>query len=218
MSLVKQYSDFVDEAIAKALRHESGIDKEILDIRGFSTGVQRRLMNNLCQLPKENPVYCEAGAFFGGTACAAFNNNPNLISFIIEDYSQPFGEENVQQGLEKNIETFRPTTKKITLVNGNFFTMDLDFITPSVDVMFYDAVHEEWAQRKAWSKFCDKLSDVALIAVDDFLWESVRDGTRQGITDISNKFEVIREWILTDGIPDGPLWHNTVALFLLKRF
>lgn len=214
---VNDYIQHVQTSIDRALRHDSAIDASILNLKGFSTGIQRRLISNLCHIPVPDPVYVEIGAFFGGTACAAFNNAKDLTTFIVEDYSQPFGEQGVRESLLSSIDTYRSSTKSVTLIEADCFNMDLSLITKPITILNYDAVHDEWAQRKAWSHFVYKLDDVAIVTVDDFSWLAVSRGSRDGINDVSHKLKVEKEWFLWDGVPDSPIWHNGVAIFVVKK-
>lgn len=231
---ISDWSAYIDWSIDAAIRHQSWISESVLKIPGFSRGEQRRLISNLCHINIPNPVYLECGCFHGGTAMAAISNSPKLTAFLIEDYSQPFGEEGVRQNLLNNIEEYRRGCKYVELIESDCFDVDLARITmwgditmlgdmtrkPTrvpVSIFNYDAIHDQWAQRKAWSYFVDALDDIAIVCVDDFSWLPVATGTREGIQDVADKLKVVREWILSDGQPDGKRWNNDQAIFLVEK-
>lgn len=209
----------VEDSIARALRHESYLDASVLEIKGFSTGVQRRLVSNLARLPKENPVYLEAGLFAGASFCAAINNNPTLTAIGIENWSQPFGQDNVEglfsAAYEKNLggrhviiihdDCFSPSAKKE-------IAMELP-----IDFYYFDAEHSFQSQAKALPHFIDCTADLFLFMVDDFSWEQVRAGTKAGFETLAGKISIEKEWVLSDGRPDGPTWHNDVALYVVSK-
>lgn len=209
--------EHVQQSIDKALRHESWIDESVLSVGGFSSGVIRRLFSNLVHLPKSDPVYLECGLFRGGTICAVMNNSPTLTVYGVEDFSQPFGQDGVRENLERNVATYRAGAHSVTIIDGDCFTIDLAQIKRAVDVFFYDAIHSYEAQRDAITRFLPLLAQVSILVVDDFSWESVKTATREALRLIADKAVVEREWVLGNGQPDQPAWHNDVAVFVLRK-
>lgn len=219
---IPDWQNHIDEAIARSLRHEGYCDGAILNIRGFSTPTIRRLFSNLMELP-DGHTYCEAGLFGGGSFCAAMNNHPRLTAIGYEDESQPFGDATIHQHLRENLAKYGPQAKKCTVFWQDCFSSDPkgDLALAGADgigVLFYDANHDEDKQRKAWSHFEPALSDIGLVIVDDYHWESVHRGTAQGIADIAEKRRVVKQWFLSGQRPnDDAVWHNGLALVLTER-
>lgn len=208
----------VDEAIEKALRHQSWIDKEILDIKGFATGTMRRMFSNLCHLPKSDPVYCEVGLYCGATFCSAINNNPSLTAIGYEDFSQDFSATNIRGQLEANVEQFKAGAKSVTVIDGDFFKAEAFPDMPPVDLFYYDGKHDYEFQRQALLHICDSLADLSLIIVDDFSWSSAREGTRDALTELKDKLRVEKEWIMVGSKPqDDAIYHNGLAIFLCEK-
>lgn len=206
----------VDEAIEKALRHQSWIDKEILDIKGFATGTMRRMFSNLCHLPKVDPVYCEVGLYCGATFCSAINNNPSLTAIGYEDFSQDFSATNIRGQLEANVEQFKAGAKSVTVIDGDFFSEPLPVLP--VDAFYYDGAHDYSFQRQALIRIFDSLSDLSLIIVDDFSWSCVRDGTRDALAELKDKLRVEKEWIMVGTKPqDDPIFWNGLAIFVCEK-
>ena len=204
----------IANAIEAAKRGISGLPAGILPIRGFSTPAIRRLIFNL--LASEKPVnYLEVGAYCGGTACAAISQD-NVLAMIFEDSSQPFGAEDVIGQLKENLaKTKLGQGTGYTLVEQDFF--EFDPYQGQVDVFFYDGEHSAEKQERALTTMAPMLADYSIFIVDDFDWPQVRSGTEAALEVVSEQFEVIGRWELSDGRPDGPLWHNGFAVFLLHR-
>ena len=207
----------VEESVAKALRKESEIDTPVLGFKGFSTDVQRHLVSNLCHLSKDEPVYVEAGLYGGASFFAATSNNPELTAFGIEDFSQDFGDPSIKDHLENNIETYKDSAKSTTIINSDFFKTDLALITKPVDIYYYDAHHDYEFQRDALPYFFDALADTFIWIVDDYAWDSVSTGTRDGLALLKDKLKVEKKWEFSDGCPDGKTWHNDVVLFVMSK-
>lgn len=211
--------EHVNQAIAKALQHASYIDASILDIRGFSTGIQRRLVSNLCHMPKSDPVYTECGLFGGASFCAAINNCPTLTAFGIEDYSQPFGDDSIKEHLEANLEVYRSGAKRVEVIDADFFKMDLSVIDKKVDIFFYDGCHDYEFQAKALPTMIEKMADLSLFLVDDAQWLTCREGSRDGFLALVDKVKCSHSWSLVDaGYPDVTTqWNNGLDIFLIEK-
>lgn len=207
----------VKQAIEKASAHASWIDASILDLNGFSTGVQRRLVNNLVHLPKADPVYLECGLWKGSSFCAAINNSPTLHAYGVEDFSQPFAQNNVKEELEANVERYKSGARSVTVFNADCFKLDLDKIDRPVDVFYFDGEHSYESQFNALRYYLYAMADLFVFMVDDFQWVPVSTGTRDSLESLKDSVTVEQEWILSDGVPDGPNYHNGVAVFVISK-
>lgn len=208
--MTKEYVQF---ALDRALRHDAGIDVSVLAIPGFSTGVMRRLWNNLCAGLHS---YLEVGAYFGGTACAAINNNPKLHAVIFEDGSQEFHGQPILPELIKNLEAHQ--SNGYNLVQEDFFKHNERAYARPIDFFFYDGNHDEEWQARALPTAFDSLSDNFLFAVDDYNWESVWRGTDSGFDALGDRVELIQAWTLRgQQMSDDPVWHNGVLLALCQK-
>lgn len=210
--------DFVEQAIRRARNHDSLIDPQILDIHGFSTGVMRRLVSNLCDGTAEPRCYVEVGAYCGGTACAAINNKTNLTAFIFEDFSQAFGLNDVREQLERNLlQTVKGAGAYTELVERNYL-MALERLIQPVDIYFFDGEHSRESQGEALPAMFPYLAKTFLFLVDDFNWESVRQGTADGFDQLKGKGDVVHSWHLTgQKLQDDKIWHNGFGLFLCQK-
>lgn len=210
----------VDEAINKAVRHQSWINESILYITGFSTGVMRRMMSNICHLPKADPAYLEVGLYAGATFCAAFNNNPTLTAVGIEDFSQPFGKDGIREELEENVKRHSGGVRHVEIVNSDCFSYEARAVLNpfQFDVYYYDGAHHYEAQAQALPQFFDVLASPFIFAVDDAHWSSVREGTKAGFESLGDKVKIERKWTL-DGekAQDDPVFWNGMEIYVISK-
>ena len=200
----------VNESIERAYRGESNLNPAVLGIKGFSTTTQRHLLNNIAS---KLDFYLEVGLFRGATFCATLSGNNDLRALGIEDFSQPFGEDGVEQDLRRNLMPF--LSDKVDVMLKDYTKADVN--RDPVDLFFYDGEHSFESQARALPHFFECKSDTFLYMVDDFDWPDVMAGTAAGMTRIADKAKEVRRWVLSDGRPDGPNWHNGVALFLMQK-
>jgi len=207
----------VEDSIARALRHQSWIDASILDINGMSTGVMRRLISNICHLPKAKPSYLEIGMWAGASFCAAINNNPTLSATGIENFSQPFNNKNVRAELEINIARYRSGAREVRCVDADCFCAPIKTTGP-FDVYFYDGEHSFESQAKALPHWLHTMADLFLFMVDDTNWPCVHDGTEAGFKALEGKVRVLKQWTLKGEVADNdPVWHNGMELFVCEK-
>jgi hypothetical protein len=204
----------VEQSIARALRGESALNKEVLEIKGFATATMRHLFNNLCHLPKPNSVYTEVGIFCGATFCAAINNNPTLMALGFEDFSQDFGGEKIKEQLYANVKRFE-TGKRFAIIEQDFFKA---IMPAGVDIFYYDGHHDLEFQRKALPHIFNSLAPVFLFIVDDFSWESVSKGTQGGFAELVGRLKIEKTWVLTgEQKSDDKTWWNGVFLAVCSK-
>lgn len=208
--------EHINASITRALKGESGLDPETLAVKGFSTPTIRRTINNLCALPAS--AYLEAGAWFGGSACAAACNNRHLISYVIENFAQDFSATNVRETLLCNLEIVRPKTGRLEFIEKDCYDFDLALIDTPISVFFFDSEHSFESQAKALPHFLPVMRDRFVYVVDDFSWEDVRSGCRLGLNELRGKITIEREWVLTGKrAQDDPIWWNGLYLALIAQ-
>lgn len=208
----------IDEAIIKAIRHQSWIDESVLGITGFSTGVMRRLISNICHLPKASGAYLEVGLYAGATLCAAINNNPTLDAVGIEDFSQSFGKEGISDELDRNIIKYRCEGQRVDIINADCFTIKPRTFLKEFDVFTYDGCHDFAPQAQALPYFFYALADVFVFIVDDFHWSTVREGTAAGFEELKDRVKIEKTWAL-DGEKqqDDPVFWNGMQIYVCSK-
>jgi hypothetical protein len=207
--------DHVDGAVAKALAGESLMHADVLALHGFATPTQRRLVNNLTRMPG-GCAYLEVGLYAGATFCAALSNNPDLLATGIENHSQDFSRSGIPEELAANFKRFQPDAFDANIIYADAFATLLPTEFP-FDAYYFDGEHSEESQAKALPAFVDAMAPTFLYMVDDADWTPVNVGTCRGFDTLGDRVRIDRRWHLTDGRPDGPTWHNGVAIFACSK-
>jgi len=152
----------------------------------------------------------------GGTFVASFNKG--LTSIGVENYAQDFGVVGVKEHLEKNIDNHRDKAKEIHLHFTDCFSIDKLLLPDNIDIFFYDGEHSKQSQAKALPYFFDKMADTFIMIVDDANWKDVEEGTIDGLNSLADKMEVEYQVVLKgEKLNDDPIFHNGVAIFLIKK-
>lgn len=183
-------------------------------VKGFSTPTMRRMFMNLCGV--KGLRYLEIGAYFGGTACGAIHT-PENECFIVEDFSQPFGESGIEEGLKQNLKVCAAYTNG----KANYTLLEQDAFNPekplpkNIDIYFYDGEHSYENQKRAMTHFFENMNDLYIQIVDDYAWESVHTGTQDGISSLP--VDKLFEFSVQPPANDDPIWHNGIYVALLKK-
>jgi hypothetical protein len=208
-------SEHIENSISKALKGESNLTQEILNIRGFSTATIRRLFNCLCDTA-EPITYLEVGLFAGASFCSSFNKNCTSIG--IEDHSQDFsaGFDQVKKELKENIDKFSDKAKEVHVHYVDCFKMDKS-VLPKIDIYSYDGHHDEIFQEKALPSFIDVMADRFIFLIDDWSWPTAKNGTLKSLDKLKDKIEIEKEWTLGEGLHNHPVWHNGLKIYLINK-
>ena len=207
----------IEKAIVDALSGTSGVDPEVLNVRGFSTRTIRELFHALCN--REEPTtYLEIGLFCGATFCSTFNKNTTCIG--IENHSQDFsaGFDQVKLELKENVEKFKDKAKEVKVIYEDCFSIDKSILPDNIDIYFYDGWHSEEMQAKALPYFLDKMANKFIWVVDDANWDYVASGTNIGLSELQGKIEIEKVWTLRGyHLQNDPVWHNGVFIYLINK-
>ncbi len=205
----------IDNCIAKALAGDSNIPPTTPNLHTGISPTMRLFLNLLLHGPA--PVrYLEAGCYFGGSACAAICNNPNVEAYLFENDSEQFDHTPILPVLIRNLAEHQ--CRGYNLIVRDFFQPLKGFFTGPIDVFFYDAVHTRLAQAKALPHALDSLADRFVFIVDDYNWPHVKQGTREGFTAVENKIRVLQTWPLSGEKQElDPIWHNGFLITLCEK-
>lgn len=204
----------MDETLLKQLIEDAQEDrftlpKDIENIPGFSAPCVRRLLNLLCS--QEDANYLEVGVFLGSTFIPAVYNNAAQVTCI--DHWQMFAG-SYEQFL-KHVEWYIPD-RKINIINGDCFTVDLSLIPQGVNVYFYDGDHKRDAQYKALTYFAPVLADRFVLLVDDCNWIEPFEETKRAIKDLG-WHEVYGELLAGAYNGDQRQWWNGLYVALIEK-
>jgi hypothetical protein len=212
--MVSELSKHIENSIKNALDSSSSISPEYNSIKGFSTSTQRHLMNNLCSLSTPT-TYLEVGLYGGATFFSSACGNTNCTIHGVENFSQDFGDPTIKAHFEANLDKYK--TSKMTVHNDDFFAMDLNKVPSDINVYYYDGHHDYEYQKKALPFIFDKLASTFIWVIDDYDWDTVKNGSTDGLAELSTRVKIDHKWEMSDNKPDGPTWHNGVAVLLLTK-
>ncbi len=218
----QQWQDHIEKSISDAKIGKSWMNPKCKDIKGFSTPTMRHLFNNLLRFdgPRE---YWEIGLWGGGTFCSAISNQDNLWAFGWDDYSQPFGVDDIFQQLQRNVAEFAPQEgngNELHVINQDFFewikSPDLQF--SKFDVGFYDGEHSRESTAKALVAMYPNAKDTFIYIVDDAAWDTVHLGLWDSLLQLEDDIDIVKMWELR-GVKkqDDSVWHNGVDILLCQK-
>ena len=200
--------------IDKAIQRESKLTNETLSIPSMTALNIRHFLNNIGSYSKN---FLEIGSFVGGTFCSTIYENPNIKNaYSIDNFSEFDLDGETEKKLKENIINFQRKETFVVFQNKNCFEVE-SLLNNFFDLYIYDGNHSEEAQKKAVTHFKVNMKDQFILIVDDWQFEGVEKGTRDGIKEA--KLNVLYESIhLTPkGEEHNEHWHNGIAIFLLKK-
>ena len=204
------------ERISLALENtellKSNLNKEILEMEGMSGYKTRHFYNNLCSF--SDTRYLEIGSWKGSSLCSAMYKN-TISCTAIDNWSLWEGPKNE---FLKNYETYKGNNNA-KFIENDCWNVDINKLD-KVNIYMYDGHHSESSHYKALNYFLPILDTEFIYLVDDWNWESVREGTDNSIKD-NNLNIIYKKEIFTEKDPGrkGALteWHNGICIFVLKK-
>ena len=212
----EQWIDHIIRAIALAEAGLSRLTDEALSIQGLSGTITRHFYNNLCNFRECR--FLEIGSFKGASTVAALFDN-DVSATCIDNFSQFRG---ARGPFEANIEQFH-LRASIRLIDRDCFEVDSDELGP-FDVYLYDGGHTRRSHYLAIERFVATLAPLAVLVIDDWNWDRVREGTNQALQDLGISVLYKKEIILPEddvkGMPrhrGRHSWWNGTCIMLLER-
>ena len=211
--------DLVEHAKRCILQVKCGLHtlpKEIHDYTGYTGRYTREFYNKICSF--ENCSYLEIGTWFGSSSISALYGNSVTATFI-DNWSQFGGDKNTLiQALEKY-----KGRSTYTLIESDAWKVDVTSL-PKYDVYLYDGEHTYIDQYRAIIKYYPCLKDISIVLVDDWNWETVRNGTRDALRDIGATILFSEEIQLppneTENMPNHigkNTWWNGIGIFVISK-
>jgi hypothetical protein len=239
------YIAHVDNAIRRAANLESKLPDEatVLSIlgewkgrsipyeerlMGFSGVCFRHFLNNLCNFEGAN--YLEVGSFRGSSLVSAAYGNTDVLNEIhaIDNFSEFVIEDSgfhPREDIEKNFNLYLgPTQERVNFYEEDCWEFDLSKL-PKIQIYFYDGLHSQEAQTKAFTYFEPVFDDVFIAIVDDWNQRKVRVGTKEALSQIN--YDVVASRAIIPGKrpnnanrvnnPDPMWWGGTYIAVLRKK-
>ncbi len=224
------YITVIEAAYETALKEESKICKEILDLDGMTGKMTRHFYNAVCSAPETR--YLEIGTWKGSSICSAIYKNTGKFT-CIDNFSE-FSETSTRIELLKNLTTFRGNTH-VTFIEEDSFEVDVSEL-PKFNIYLYDGDHTREAHAQALTHYISCLDDTFIFIVDDWNWFNVRNGTTDAIEQLGLKVLYYKEIrtnmkivyskddhvsyddTLVETDVDGPAkWHNGMGVYVLQK-
>lgn len=200
-------------AIGKADRFESKLQGDVLDVPSLTSLKIRHLLNNLGAISTN---YLEVGSHRGGTLSSVLYKNDLFTAVAIDNYSEFNHEGDTKYECLANINKYRSEETKVALIEEDCFLVK-NLNESEFNMYLYDGQHTESSQQRGVTHFINNLKKYFIMLVDDWSFNGVESGTRNGIKIAGLK--VLGEWIMTT--PEGGLpndhWHNGIGLFYLQK-
>ncbi len=202
----------VKEAIEKAKRFESKLSEAALAVPMMGSLKIRHLLNNLGAISTST---LDVGIHKGGSTCSIIYGNDNIKTHIsIDNYSEFSEDGEAKACAVKNIAQFKPESVQFELIEKDAFTCHLG--DKKIDLYLYDGSHGQNEQRKAVTHFMESMADEFIFCCDDYDWEQVYKGTREGLAE--SGLEILFEEHLKNigDKPNESFW-NGFFVALLKK-
>jgi hypothetical protein len=212
------YISLIESAYQTALKEDSKVCKEILDMDGMTGKMTRHFYNAVCSSPDTR--YLEIGTWKGSSICSAMYKNTG--KFICIDNFSEFSQASTRVELLKNLTTFRGDTD-VTFIEENSFEVNLNEL-PKFNIYLYDGDHSREAHVKALTYYISCLDDTFIFIIDDWNWYDIRYATKDAIEQLGLKVlyykEICTTYDNTHPEPDNPekiKWHNGMGIYVLQK-
>jgi hypothetical protein len=213
--MIETYKTLIEISFHNAENNISKITDDIINMKGMSGTKTRHFYNNL--LNTEDARYLEIGTWKGSSVCSAMCGNKAHV-VCIDNWSEfegPTAEFLV------NFEKFKGKNDA-TFIENDCFNVDIS-ILPKFNIYMYDGNHTEDSHYNALLHYYNCLDDIFIFIVDDWNWESVRNGTYDAIQKLNLKVLYEKEVRLTWDNSHTPrrlakyTWWNGIYITILQK-
>jgi len=199
----------VESALAAGQARRGRLTADLLQVEGFSTPQIRYFLNALCARPDTR--YLEVGTWKGSTLLAASFRNPGRFR-AIDDFSAAL---QARETFQANRLAFQAECRV------DFHELDC-WSAEAVrkagrdnNVYFYDGPHSVSDQYQAFTYYDRALSGLFIAIVDDWNFQSVRQGTRWAFADLGYRVHHEREIFTRRWLKDG--WWNGFYVAVVEK-
>lgn len=208
--MIDTYKTLIETAFYNAENNISKITNDIINMEGMSGTKTRHFYNNL--LNTEDARYLEIGTWKGSSVCSAMCGNKAHV-VCIDNWSEFEGP---KAEFLVNFEKFKGENDALFIEN-DCFNLDIS-ILPKFNIYMYDGNHTENSHYNALLHYYNCLDDVFIFIVDDWNWESVRNGTYDAIQKLNLKVLYEKEVRLTwDDSVARATWWNGIYITILQK-
>ena len=212
---METYKTLIETSFQNAENNISKITNDIIYMDGMSGTKTRHFYNNL--LNSDDARYLEIGTWKGSSVCSAMCNNQAKV-ICIDNWSE-FG--GPKSEFLVNFEKFKGKNDA-TFIENDCYKVDVS-VLPKFNIYMYDGNHSNDSHYMALLHYYDCLDNVFIFIVDDWNWDSVRDGTNKSIQQLQLKILYEKEIRLTwdNSHTNQPLakdtWWNGLYVAILQK-
>ena len=212
VDIEKNIINHVMNSLENAANERSNLVEDILECPGFSSIKTRHFYNNICSM--DNCRYLEIGTWHGSSSISAMYKN-NLNAIFIDNYSLFNGNKEV---FLENAEKFK-TNSIYRLLDEDCWKVNLAGLQ-KVNIYLYDGPHEYQDHYNAITYYYPLLEENCIVMIDDWSWETVRQGTMDAFRDLNTnikfKYEIITEQPHYDEY-GSKNWWNGIGIFIIGK-
>jgi hypothetical protein len=207
----------VRAAFEDALAGLGSMDERVGKVDGFCGQKHRLFFNNLTR-SVENPRYLEVGIFRGATLCAAIAGNKVRVTGV--DNWTEYGGKAAE--FYTNLAAIRGPEASVTIIEQDFRTVPYAHIG-KFNIYFYDGPHSIEDQYDGIRMAMPALDDQAILLIDDWNWQHVRDGAFKAVRDAGRQidFSIELRTSFDNAIPPVAYgqsdWHNGMFAAVISK-
>ena len=209
MNTIDKMIEKIEKSIICSENKETKLSDKAFLIEGMSGAKNRIFLNSVMEL--EHSKYLEIGTWKGSTFYAALFNNTSDYTVAIDNWSL-FG------GPQKEFfENLSDIKVKYDFYDIDCFSIDKSIFKHKFDIYFYDGEHDQEDQKKALTYYKDCMEDNFIYICDDWNFEKVQKGTRDGLKE--GNIKIHKEWVLgnKDSYADSSNWWNSIYVAVCSR-
>lgn len=184
----QEWIEHIVAAVEAAEQCRSQLADEVLSLDGMCGLYTRHFYNNLCNFA--GCRFLEIGSYHGASTCAALYAN-DVTAVCIDNWSEFRG---LRGRFEDAVQQFRGRST-VEVIEKNCFEVDSAKLAP-FDVFLYDGNHSRESHYLALERFAPTLAEYAVVVIDDWNREPVRQGTREAVRDLGLDVAFEKEIVL----------------------
>lgn len=225
------------------LRDAGHAGEAVLRIAGMTGVKTRHLYNGLVRrlaaaVQGRRLRYLEVGTWGGSSLLSSLHGNEASVdAVVIDNWSEfnhllvplpsvnddgdgTFRQASPREVFKHNVDTLLdPSELRLCVIEKDCFEVESgDLPFSGFDLYVYDGPHEEIEHERAITGFAGCLADAAVVVIDDWNWEKVRQGTWKGFARAGLRVHhVVEEFTPGNANMVAKGFWNGVALFVVTK-
>lgn len=199
----------MESAISLALNESSNLGNEAsrLYLEGWSSPKVRHLLNNICG-GGSRINYFEVGIYKGSTFISALFGNFDIKATGVDV--------KITKDLKDNLVKHLSGYSNFETIESDCFELNQEKFINSVDVFFYDGLHSQKCQEKAFTVMNPIFKKRFVVIIDDWNEQKVKNGTKLGISKMGYNV-IYKRSLPSSGNGDLESWWNGIYIAILEK-